>query len=245
MATTFDLQKVKEDLAPQTQGYDTLKLAAQQLQVVDDDSYKRCSELYNEAATREKNILKYFKENLKDPINKIRNAILDMEKTMSGPWATIKAMVGKKGDDFLVARREAERAAKAEMDRQAKRLQQQMEEESKLLKAMGLSDEARAKEQEMDLVGQVASIPSGTPKVEGARVTEGLEAQVTDTLAFLKGIVRGEIPLVHEYRGQQRPIVVIDQPVLNAVLDRIQHGMESWPGVTVRETIKMGAHRLG
>lgn len=58
-------------------------------------------------------------------------------------------------------------------------------------------------------------------------------------MAVLKAIVDGKVSLMQEYRaGEMRPLVVVDQVVLNAMCSRQLDGLDI-PGVTVEEGFRI------
>lgn len=240
----FDIESQKRAASKLVEGTNlsTLQLSEKQLQVVDDESYQACIEFRNRCGTAEKRIMDFFAP-LADGANKLHKAITKARGDMAAPYASLKAAFTRKAEAYLMAQKQAQREAEAALARAAAKQQHDLQREADELFGMGLIAQAEQKTQQAQMT-IAPTLPDAVVKVEGAKVGDRYTGEVTDIIAFAKAIATGKVPLMHEVRGELRPILVIDTAVLNAVVSRMQGALD-WPGITVKAGVKISATKLG
>ena len=237
----FDIEARKKAAAHLTTEQNTWAVAAANLEVEDDDSYAQAIQLKNAAGSAIKKITEFW-----EPLCKAANALHKMltgaRAEMVAPFQTISDTVEKKAKKYYLQKKEAERAAEAELLKLAEKQRLEAAKEADRLMGMGRVDESEALRRQSEIT-TLPALPSNVPKVDNAKTSDTLEPEVTDLLAFLRDIVEGKMALMHEYRGEQRPLVTVDMAVLRDVVKR-QGGRFQCAGVTVSEGVKISAKKL-
>jgi hypothetical protein len=234
----LDITKYEAEAEKLSAPLATLRVAAKQLEVVDDESNQVCLDLRNRASTIEKRIQDFWNP-LCDAANKMHKMLTGKRGDHMKPWTELKNALGSKSEKYLLAQREAKRRAEAELARVAEQERLRLEQAAEELRLQGRMKEAAATFQQANAT--VAPVlPAAIERVEGVRVTEGWDATVTDMGALIHAIATGRVSLFHDYRGDMAPLVSVNQPVLNAVVSRLGDSI-NWPGVTVKPRIKIGS----
>lgn len=236
-----DPEILEQELAPHVNGLATLKLSAKTIEVTDEATNQQCVDLMNDAAAREKSLTGIWNR-YKNPLNKARKVILDLEKSSAGVAETIKQLCSQKSGAFLLAQKRAAETINKSLASQSDGQRRELLRESQDLMLEGRVKEAGDKALQAEMIGTV-SLPDLVHKPAGAKVGEKCTAECTDLMALLSAIVSREIPLMQEVKpGDVRPLIVVDQVVLNAVVARLGMGL-GWPGVTVKEVMRVGVNR--
>jgi hypothetical protein len=230
---------LREEVEQYTQGLSTVQLAVKNLQVNDEESYQQCIELRNDAGRREKGLTDIWKR-YKGPLNAARQVVLDYEHETVDVCKAAKDLATKKGEQYIMEQRRAQRAAEEQMAEAARKLQRDLERKASDLALTGQMKEA----EQVTMQAQMAvapRLPSAVPVAVGARVGEKYTARVMDVMAVLKSIVDGQTPLMWEVKpGDVRQLVVVDEVVLRAIVLRQITGLRI-PGVVVEEGAKISS----
>jgi len=237
----FDIEAQKQAAAKAVEGIQvqTLMLVAKRIEVIDEDSYAQAIDLRSRFADAEKRIANFW-----DPLVKAANSLHKLmtgaRAEMQAPYVEGKAIVTKKAEDFLAARKRAQRQAQEALERAAEQQRRQLEQEAKRLALRGEMD--RAEEISMQAQMSMApTLPPMAPTVAGARTADKFKATTTDIMAVMAHILGGEFPLMNEVKpGDYRPLVVVDQVVLNALVNRMGDGLKI-PGIKVEELTKISS----
>lgn len=209
--------------------------------IVDDESCQQAADLRNLAASREKSLTALW-DSVHEPVNKWRNLILSHEKATIGPWTKVKEALDSKIKAYARQSAQDKKQVDAQMSTVADQQRQQLNREADNLMAQGLVAEAEAKQRQANMT-VAPQLPSAKPQVEGMRFTPKFRARPVDLMAILGAIARGEVPLMHDVKGEMRPLVVVDQVVLNALCSRLQDSLRI-PGVVVEEDVDVRPAKL-
>jgi hypothetical protein len=209
--------------------------------IEEDSDYEGCLALANEAARVEKRMETTF-DAVCDLRHKLWKAATAERATFAGPWGKLKDALRDKAKRWYLEQQKAKQEAEREMARTAQLQQRVLANEAQELLDMGMVKEGRAKLMQADAT--VAPIlPEATPKVEGARVTPKFKATCVDTISVARAIVAGEFDLMWHVSGVERPLLVVDQVVLNAIVSRMGKGLKC-PGILVEDDVRFGAKKL-
>jgi len=239
VAMEIDHDKLREALHPYTHDFAALQLAAKQLVVNDEKSNQICIELLNLAFDKQKGFESIWAR-FKDPLNKARKVVLDLEKKTAGAAEDTKTLLSSKSAAYLRACQIAKQETERKLSRLANTERARLEREAEEAMMDGNVDEAQFKLAESQMI--IAPTLPDLPVTTGARITPKYRATVHDVTAVLKAIVEGRVPLMHEVRGEQRALAVIDQVVLNALVSRLGPGLKI-PGVVIEEDVQVAADR--
>ena len=237
----FDIESQKQAALKLVDGLNinTLVLAAKNLEVFDDDTYKKAVELRAVFADAEAKVTKFW-EPLVKAAHGLHKLMTGARTEMLDRYTPSKDLLTRKAEAFLAERRRAERAAQAAMERAAEESRLALEREAKRLAMRGEMDKA----EEVKLQASVTispTLPRSTPTVAGARTSDKFKGSVPDIMALLATIVNGDFSLMHEVKpGDIRPLVVVDQVVLNALVNRLGDGLNV-PGIKVEEVVKLSS----
>ena len=248
---TFDQQvkdfvtSLKEGGAPILTTFDTLELATRHIVkrgIRTAEENKQALEVFVDLGEMEKAINSYW-EPTTEASNKLHKALTTARGGMVKAVTELRAGLKQITERYRMDQIRAEREANAALARQAEQDRRRLEQEARDLASRGYMKEAR----EIAAVAEVTVAPTvaGPEPVPGIRETTTWTAEVVDFLAFLLAIADGKIPLEHlDRRDNLRPIVIVDQPVLNAVASRMGKTMK-WPGVKVTEGVRQsGSGRM-
>jgi hypothetical protein len=241
----FDLaahEKAASRLAEGT-NMSALQATAKSLQVTDEESNKECLDLRNACATIEKRITDYWAP-LADMANKLHKAITGKRGQMIQPWSDLKAAFHSKSEKFILDQRAAKRREEAELARIEDQRKRELEKQAEALMSRGYVEEAKAKIQQA-AVTDMPTLPDAVGKIAGSRIGETWKAEGFDLTTTMMSIVAGKTPLLWDNgKGDQEPILVYNQQVLNAIAKRSQ-GSLKLPGVKFVEGVRIGAAKLG
>ena len=236
-----DMKPYLERAAQLTEGIASLSLQARALQITDDDTRRQCMELLNNAKSRIKGLTSLWKS-VKDPVNSIRSTILACEKETLQESEGVANICESKLKAFDRAQIEAKRKIEEELARDARRKQAELDEKERELRAEGFVKEANAVSQQITILDHMPVLPEAIEKVAGTSVTKVWKATVTDTISVINAIATGKVKLMQDCNGQMRPLVIVDQVVLNAMVKRLGDGLNI-PGVSVEEDIRYTSRR--
>lgn len=231
----IDRNALADELHPQVTGLSTLELAAKQLMVTDDATNERAVAIMNDAHGRQMSLEAIWKR-YKTPLNAARAVVLDMEKKTCGVAEAIKKLASAKSGQFELAQKRTKEKLERQLAVVVEDKKQTLQEEADDLMMSGDITGARAKLLEVEM--HVApTIPSMVTKQAGARVTPKYKGTCEDLMAVIKAIADGRIGLMQEVSpGDSRPLVNIDQVVLNAIVKRQGDGLRI-PGIKVEEEV--------
>ena len=241
----FDLEAHEKAASRLAEGtsLSALQATAKSLQVTDEDSNKECLELRNGCATIEKRITDYWAP-LADMANKLHKAITGKRGQMTKPWTDLKDAFTSKSEKFIMDQRSAKRREEAELFRIEQQRKLELEKQADALMSRGFVEEAQAKIQQA-AVTDMPTLPDAVGKIEGSRIGTTWKAEGVDLIGTMRAIVAGQIPILWDNgKGEQEPILVYNQQVLNAIAKRSQGSLKI-PGVKFVEGVRIGASRLG
>ncbi len=237
----FDLETQKAAAAKlvESASLSTLTLAARTLEVTDDVSYEQAINLRTMFATAEKRIADFW-EPLAKAANALHKSLTGARAEMMKPYTDGKLLTTQKAERYILGQQRAKRQAEEVLAQAARQTQQALR-----LEADRLALEGRMRESEqINMQAQMSVAPTldaAIPKVAGAKTGTKYTGQVTDLIAFAKAIVDGKIDLMQEVKpGDVRPILMVDQVVLNAVVSRQLDGL-NWPGIEVKEGVRISS----
>jgi hypothetical protein len=248
MSTTlipFDIEAQRKAAMPLINGMDGLRLAldsSRLKEISDQETLDECVDIYNKAAAAEKKI-RAFWEPLRKLSADIKDLIIKSRDDMASPVHEIATEAKRRIEVYGQAQLEAKRAADALLLKQAEQNKKTMLKEAEQLMNQGFIEESEMRRRQADIMSSAPALPSAKPQSENAKFTEKWDVKITDLMSFVKGIADGRIPLFVEFRGEQRPLIEVDMGVLRGVVSR-QGSALQWPGVEVKETVKVGARNL-
>lgn len=219
----------------------TITLSAKNLTVESQESYEACVALRNAFALAQKRITDFFGPMI-DAANKLHKSLTAARAEMLKPYCDGKDVCTRKMERFLLDQKEAKRKADAVMSQVAEKERSRLADEAEDLMSMGFVKEAAQKTQQARMT-MAPTLPAAVTKVAGAKVADKWIAECTDLIAFAKAIGEGKIPLMHDVRGEMRPILLVDQVTLNAVVSRQQDSLK-WPGIAVKESVRISSSKL-
>ena len=229
----IDEQKVAAAKLVESVSISTLTLAAKTLEVLDEESYRNCIDLRGRFAAAEKKILDFWKP-LTEAAHTLHKAMTGAREEMARPYVEGKALTTKKAEAYLNEQRRQKRESEAALARAADQERLRLEQEARDLAMRGRMKEAEQIAMRASLT-VAPTLPSAVPAAAGAKVGDKFTGKVTDLMAVLGSIVDGRTPLMWEVRpGDVRPLVVVDEVVLRAIVSRQQRGLQI-PGVAVEE----------
>ncbi len=229
--------RLREELQPHLEDFITLKLVSQQLIVDSEEANQRCVDLLNQWAVKQKAFTEVWGR-FKTPLNAARAVVLKLEKETAGVAEETKQLLARKSGYFQLAMLRAKESAEAHVDRLAARRRLELSAEADELMLDGDVQGAQSKMLEAELT--VAPTLPGIGHAEGSRETLKYRAKTTDIIAVLQSIVDGKTQLMHEVKpGDVRPLVVVDQVVLNALVSR--NAKLKIPGITVEPDVQVAA----
>ena len=220
-----------------------LQDTAKSLQVTDEASNVECLGLRNACATIEKRITDYWAP-LADMANKLHKAITGKRGQMTKPWTDLKDAFSVKSEKFIMDQRAAKRREEEALARIEDQRKRQLEQEAEELLSRGYVEEAQAKTQQAEIT-DMPTLPDAVGKIEGSRIGTTWKAEGVDLIGTMRAIVAGQIPILWDNgKGDQEPILVYNQQVLNAIAKRSQGSLKI-PGVKFVEGVRIGAAKLG
>lgn len=227
----IDVPTLQMEVEAHTQGLTTLQVQANSLAIRDDPTYAEAMELRKDIATRADGLTKIW-ERYKTPLNAARATVLALEHATVDPLAELKDILTKKGEKYINEVRRAKADAERAFADAAQQQRDKLNREAEDLMMKGRVAQAQAKAQEAAIT-VTPTLPNAVPTVADARVGTKFTGSCTDLIAFARAIVEGKVNLMQEVKpGDMRPILVVDQVALNAVVSRQQDSL-NWPGITV------------
>lgn len=234
-----DVPALQLEVDSYTNGLATMQVQAKNFKISDDQAYADAMQLMRIAQERESGLTKVWKR-FKDVINPARNTILELEHSTVDPFTAIKKTLQWKGEKYLNDKAYAKKQAESAFARIAEEARLRLNQEADDLMARGRVTEAQAKTYE-SAITVTPTLPNAVPTVSDAKVGTRSTGSVTDLIAFAKAIVEGQVDLMQEVKpGDSRPILIVDQVVLNAVVSRHLDGL-NWPGITVTFSAKISS----
>jgi hypothetical protein len=238
MTTTlipFDVQAQKIAAAKllESSSLATMQIAAEHLQVVDEESYTMAVDLRNRFASAEKKIMDFW-EGFAKAANALHKSLTGARSEMAEPYVAGKNLCESKARDYLRSQEAEKRRQEAELRRLANQEQAKLQKKADDLMDRGYIAEAE-KVQQRATMTVAPKLESAIPQVSGVKVSKKFKARVVDVTAVMNAILTGTIPLMYEVKpGDSRTLVAVDQVVLNALVNR-QLDSLNIPGVVVEE----------
>jgi hypothetical protein len=205
-----------------------------------DEDYTAAVDLAIAAGKREKEQKDNF-EPLCSYLHKAHKSATGLRDKYAKPWTLLKDALVAASKRWYMDALEAKKQQEREISRVAQAQSRGLVEEAQELMDQGdvkaarvLLDRART--------STAVVLPSAVPRVEGARVTDKWKASCTDLMAVITEIAAGRMDLMWETRGEMRPLVIVDQVVLNAIVSRKGDTLQC-PGITVEPDVQIGATR--
>ena len=237
----YDIEAQKQAAAKlvESASIATLTLAAKSLEITDEETYQQAIDLRTRFAVAEKRITDFW-EPLAKAANALHKSLTGARAEMVKQYSDGKALMTRKAETYLMEQQRAKREAEAAMARVADQQRRELEAEARRLATRGEMDRAEQIERQAQM-SVAPSLPDAIPQAVGAKVGVTFAARVTDMVAVMKSIVEGQTPLMWEVKpGDIRPLVVIDEVVLRAIVSRQQKGL-SIPGVVVDEGVRISS----
>lgn len=241
---TLDIQKYQEVSEALSSNAATLTATGQNLLdrgIHSDEDYQAALELSNQAAGLEAQHIANF-EPLCSGLFKLHKFAVGLRKKYAEPCEKLKDKLRAAAKVWYLEMQAAKKAQEAELTKVVQQQQRSLAQEAQDLIDQGYVKEGRAKLLQAQTTSAI-QLPDAVPQVANTRVTPKYTGTCTDVIALMKCIVEGHLDLMWEVRGEMRPLVVIDQVVLNAIMDRMGAGFKC-PGITVQEDVRFGAKKL-
>jgi hypothetical protein len=229
-------------------GLATLEIAAKQIQsgelrAVDDATANQVVEIRNTAGRLQMRLEGHWNM-LIEPVNALHKTLTKLRGEFSEPFGAVKKIANTEGERYLRELAMAKKHADEELAKLAVQQKKELLKQADEKMGQGFIDDAeRIRRQALATVAP--SVPSNLPNLAGARVTPKLVGKVTDLMAFLRGIVEGTVPLMHQSGKPPRDmqIVEVNEAVLRSAVSR-QGTAIKWPGVEIADELKLGARKL-
>ena len=206
-----------------------------------DEDYEACLAMGNEAARVEKSMESAF-DSVCDLRHKLWKASTEERAKFIAPWKKLKDALREKARQWWLKQQQAKQAAERQLQQAV--LAQQRELAAKAQDQIDQGFVQQGREIMAQANATVAPIlPDAAPKVSGSRVTPRFKATAIDTMAIMQAIVKGDFDLMWHVKGIERPLVAVDQVVLNAICDRMGKGLKC-PGILVEDDVRIGATKL-
>lgn len=247
LVPSFDIETYKTNSEALNQGPSLITLIGASRALLErglqsEEDYQSAVLMGNEAASQAKKHTDNF-----DPLCKglhgLHKMATGLREKYSSPWTKISDALRAAARRWYLDAEAAKKQAEQELLKQAKQIQKGVLEEAQELIDQGFVKEGREKLRQAQAVVAPPVLPEAVPQVEGARVTPKFKGTCEDLLAVLGDIVAGRVDLMWEVRGEMRPLVVVDQVVLNSIVDRLGPNFKC-AGIKVERDVQIGAKRL-
>lgn len=206
-----------------------------------DEDYQSALELAEQAAKQEKKHTDNF-----DAICKLLNAAhkgaTKLRAQYSAPWLSLKDALRGAAREWYLAMQRAKQAQERELAERSREQQRALEAQAQELMDAGLVRQAREKVMSAQTLSAPV-LPSAVPPVASARVTPKYKATCNDLGAVIAAVANGRFDLMWEVRGEMRPLITVDQTVLNAIVSRLGKSLKC-PGITVEDDVQFGSKKL-
>lgn len=239
----FDVEQQKLAAAPLIKDLATLQLAAKSVVITDDDSYANAMDVRNKAGSAEKKINEFWEPMCK-AAHELHKSLTGARGAMLKPYTDVRDALDKLIKKYILDQQTAKRLVEERLRKEADSLKSNLQEKAEDLIAAGRVQEARSLMAQSQVIDSIpSSLPSSVPKADNSRVTAKKVGECYDLLALIKAVAKGDVPLTHYVKGEEKPLITVDQRVLNAVVDRMGDSLK-WPGVRVKDDVVIGAIKL-
>lgn len=158
------------------------------------------------------------------------------------PWTTWRERLDAKAKRWYLDQQRAKAEAERQMAQATVQAKSEIAETVEDLLLQGRVKEARALQSQAAAV-MAPVLPPAVPVVPNSRVTPKLKGTCINLAALALHIGSGKAELCYEVKGTMRPLLLIDQVVLNALVDRMGKSL-NLPGVVVEDDVQIGAAKL-
>lgn len=206
-----------------------------------DQDYEAAISLSNEAARVEKSMETAF-DAVCDLRHKLWKASTEERGKFSAPWKNLKDALREKAKAWYLKQQQDKKRAEDLLKQAVEDKQRELATEAMEHASQGFMSKAR------EIMAQAESIeapvlPAAVEKVAGARVTPKFKGTAVDLMQVVKAVADGKFDLMWHVKGVERPLLVVDQVVLNAIVDRMGKGLRC-PGILVEDDVRIGATKL-
>lgn len=239
-----DLSQYTEAAAKINDGRKTTLTTSQALLLRDlegDEDYEACLGLANEAARVEKSMEVAF-DAVCDLRHKLWKASTEERAKFSAPWKALKDKLRDKAKQWYLKQQDAKKQAERQLEQAVLVKQRELAAEAQAQIDQGFVSQGREIMAQVDAI-QAPILPDAAPKVAGARVTPKFKATPVDLMAIIQAVAAGKFDLMWHVKGVEEPLLMVNQKVLNAIVDRMGKGLRC-PGILVEDDVRFGATRL-
>ena len=217
----------------------TLLLAAQSLEVTDEESYTQMVVLRTRFTEAEKKITDFWRP-LVEAGNSLHKMLTGARAETLKLYVEGKDITTRKAEAYLLRQRQLKREAEEALARAAEQSRRELEMEAKRLALRGEMKQAENLKMQATM-SMAPTLPDLTPKVAGAKTAVVWKWNVTDIVAVAAAIARGDVALMHQVKpGDTRPLIVVDPVVMNAIVARLGDGIQI-PGIAIEEGVKLSS----
>lgn len=193
-----------------------------------------------DAATWEATVTKEWAP-LKGFWHSIHAACCAAEKETAPAIGRIRERCNTLMKDWIRRKQEAERARQALLDKAVERDRKIKEQQARAAAFDGQTDKAEALIQEAAAL-RAPVIMAAPTKLEGTSITPKFIGKVTDQMKLITAIAMGQIPLMHDVKGKDLPLLLIDHVVLQFYVSKLGKQL-NWPGVEIEEDIALATRK--
>jgi hypothetical protein len=217
--------------------------------LADEDDWKRCVAMCIDAQKREAQAASAFEMSTQFAF-RLHKALVGMRTLAAKPWETVKDRLSKHAGTWYMENERLKKEAAERIAKASEKESRDLKAEAEEAIAMGYMQQGQELLRQAQMVAAPVSLPSATPSLAdvGGKVTPKWVVTVTDVVALAKAIVEGRFPLMVSVkkRGkgvpdgtmEERPLLVVDEVVLRALVDRMGKELErKLPGVSVIEDV--------
>lgn len=230
---TIDLTKSSSSI---TVDLASTELASRELQVNSEQAFENAAALVAVCAKRAEQVASFW-EHDRDLAHQLHRSITGKISALQAPWIKIRASLEAKMKAWRTAQ-ERERQKREQEERQrADEERRKVEEQARALKMAGEYGLAKQVVQEAETAIAPSSVQPFAPKSESVTEKWPWIGEVNDLMALIKAIAEGTVPLEYEIKGEMRPLLNVDQNVLNH-LARTRQGDFSIPGCSAKQDLR-------
>lgn len=212
---TIDLT---QDLTNLTTEKETLTLASQQIQVVDDDSMNAAAQMVARCAAILKAIDKSKVSENKAMAHRLHKSLSTQVNEAKKPFEDARELLEGKIVPYRLTQKAELAAQEQELSEEAERVRKDLLSKATKLRKQGrIADAQRLEEQAEHLMSPI--LADAAPEIEGVSERTPWKAEIIDPMALIIAIAEGRVPLVHQIivagETREEPLVYFNHKVLD------------------------------
>jgi hypothetical protein len=211
----------------------------EQLQVVDDDSYKTGASILEIAATRIAAVEQEFERD-KVTAHGMHKSITDRIKRWTDPYRKIRADIEAKLGPYLLQLEAAKATHEEAIKTTGEAAKQDLLEQAKAARRRGDIKAARALEEQAESVMIDVVLPDSIPKVAGLQAKRPWVGVVDAPMELILAVAEGRFPLAHKIlvagKEQEVPILMVSEQVVTYYAKKLEASMKI-PGCTAKKDV--------